>query len=234
MDAEAEGPRCREIYFRCVHCNQLYEMNSGHEQHPNGCPLPLPHACFTCGTPPPHANFSTSQLNKLREGERARCTACIDAGTTKRFAAPLAPSLNEELTEAVGEGDVERVRALLQQGANANYVRQLSVRHYGSQAPIFRAAFSADGTAIPEDDPECVQPTTPLKLVGFRVSDCMLTEAQLWQFKDIADMLISHGAQARLALAHMEQRYGAWSNENEDDGTAFTAIFRTVFNAANG
>jgi hypothetical protein len=32
----------------------------------------------------------------------------------------------------------------------------------------------------------------------------------------------------------MEQRYGAWSNENEDDGTAFTAIFRTVFNAANG
>ncbi len=57
------------------------------------------------------------------------------------------------------------------------------VRADGHLIMSARPVFDPDGQPLPEADPEFLQPTTPLKLVGFRLSDAMLGEAELWRFK---------------------------------------------------
>jgi hypothetical protein len=122
------------------------------------------------------------------------------------------------------------MRALLAQGADANHVRQLQVLHEGR---AWRA-FTAAGQPLPEEDPQHCQPTTPLKLVGFRISDCCLSQQQLWSFKEAAELLLQAGAQAGPALAHMEGRYGPCSAEEDPRGEpdAFSAVFQLVHTAA--
>jgi len=138
-------------------------------------------------------------------------------------------SINEELMDVVSKGNVARVAELLSCGADPNHVRQSWVIDKGRPA----RAFYSDGTPVPEGDPIDHQPTTPLKLVGFRISDSMLTERELLALKETAEILITHGARAAPALRHMERRRGAFHPETGVTGTAFQDVFRIVHAAAD-
>jgi ankyrin repeat protein len=237
-------------FIRCRYCQGLYPFDSGHVDSPLGCTSPLLPACFSCNGSPHDSGitFSASQAQKLESGERARCVTCIASNATSRYL-PLDPpkTLDEALEEAVSAGDPILVRKLLTQGANPNYVRQAHVKCGG----VYYPACHADGAPMPEEDPEDEQPTTPLKAVGFRISDCTLGEGDLRGFKAVCDHLLAFGASPLPALRHMEHRYGAWSEneemekeqgeeeEEEKEKTrpgskawCFSAIFRTVYHSA--
>jgi len=89
---------------------------------------------------------------------------------------------------AIERHDAEAVRLLLSTGSDANYVR-------------FRD----------EDEPDgIIQPTTPLRLVMFRISDCLLDDEDLKQFGEIAKLLLQHGADPLPAMQIAEDRYGKY------------------------
>ena len=59
---------------------------------------------------------------------------------------------------------------------------------------------------VPEIDEH--QPTTPLKLCVFRLSDYMLEESNKKQLVDIASLLVQYGADKKEALEYFKLRYG--------------------------
>jgi hypothetical protein len=115
----------------------------------------------------------------------------------------------EELMAAVSAYDVPRVAAALRAGANANYRREDHV---------------VDG----------IQPTSPLRLVLFRISDCFLTEEDLGAFAQIASMLLEAGADPHETLPMAEWRYGAYEppGPNNSNESAFNKVYGIVANAA--
>ena len=139
---------------------------------------------------------------------------------------PLLPP-GEALHEAVGAGDAARVRELLASGASANAVRQAGVAVRG----VWRPLFLPSGDPAPEEDLQDAQPVTPLKVAGFRVSDCTLGAAELAVFEAIARELVRQGANARSALRFMEQRYGAFDAGAEG---AVQGVYAIIHAAAQG
>lgn len=96
--------------------------------------------------------------------------------------------LNEQLMDAIEMHDLKTVKALLAEGADANYTRYPDV-----------------------DEPNgYMQPTTPLRLVMFCISDCLLKENDLEQFAEIAKVLLQHGADPQPAMKIAEARYGEY------------------------
>jgi len=183
--------------------------------------------CFSCGGSAASLDFSARQLARLNAGEIARCVPCIAAGITARYELPPPPpSLSEQLEEAVAGVDEVRVAALLLQGADANHVRQRGVSLGGR----WRGLFSPNGAPLPEEDAGDAQPTTPLKLVGFRVADGALLEGDLGRLARVARLLLQHGALAAPALRHMELRYGAFCPQASHGG--FGEVYALVHAAA--
>ena len=88
-----------------------------------------------------------------------------------------------ELTEAVSSLDLPRVDALLAAGADPNAVR----------APGGEESF---------------QPDSPLKMVMFRLSDCLLDDRARHTLAKIAAALLGHGADPAPAMALACARYG--------------------------
>lgn len=109
----------------------------------------------------------------------------------KSFSACLmaAVDLNSLLMDAVSRFDVPEVQNLLNRGADVNY-----------HGPLPEGGVQDDR----------IQPTTPLKMVMFRISDCMLSEADLGRFGEIAQILIRHGADTAPAMEIAEARYGTY------------------------
>jgi hypothetical protein len=95
-------------------------------------------------------------------------------------------SLNAQLLNAVTFHRAEEVRRLLEQGADSNYD-------------------SCAGKSAAEKEH---QPNTPLRMVVFCISDSLLNDDGLRDFKLIAQLLIQHGAHTRPAMELAEQRYG--------------------------
>ena len=62
---------------------------------------------------------------------------------------------------------------------------------------------------------EDFQPDRPLKMVIFRLSDCLLGEEQLATLAEIAQVLLNHGADPKPAVELAETRYGPYSKEDE-------------------
>ena len=89
------------------------------------------------------------------------------------------------LCEAVSNIDLAQVTALLDAGHCAN-----GVRDPGGE--------------------EDFQPDRPLKMVLFRVSDCLLGKEQLATLAEIARILLKHGADPKPAMALAERRYGPY------------------------
>ncbi|WOG25743.1 hypothetical protein [Endozoicomonas sp. 8E] len=118
-------------------------------------------------------------------------------------------AVDEELMEAVSYHDFERVEDCLNRGADPSY-RQ-----------------STD-----QDDPNgFIQPITPLRLVMFRISDCLLNDEDLKEFYKIARCLLDHGADPRPAIKIAEERYGKYEDDSGGDSDVFMDIWRIVHNA---
>ena len=94
------------------------------------------------------------------------------------------PNLGRDLLGAVAYFDVDRVRSLLEAKADPNYSR-------GNE--------------------EYYQPTTPLRMVVFRISDCNLDRKVDWpRFDTIAEALMDAGADLLSAMIVARSRYGRW------------------------
>ena len=96
--------------------------------------------------------------------------------------------LNKELRIAIEQNDVDAVQKCLQLGADPNYFTDFS-------------EFGTDNTG---------QPTTPLSLVVFCISNSFLQDDDLKQFAEIAKLLLKHGADPKPAMELAEFRYGKY------------------------
>lgn len=94
------------------------------------------------------------------------------------------PDINQQLMEAVQYRKVERIRELLDIGADPNY---------------FDDNFDFDLSG---------QPTTPLRTVVFCISDALISTNEIQQFYVIAGLLLEHGADPKPAIELAEKRYG--------------------------
>ncbi|MFI5203334.1 MAG: hypothetical protein ACHQF2_02470 [Flavobacteriales bacterium] len=95
---------------------------------------------------------------------------------------------NETLMNAIESRDIKTILLCLENGADVNYTRHKD-----------------------EDEPNgSMQPTTPLRLVMFCISDCLLEDDHLKQFAEIANLLLQHGADPKPAMQLAEYRYGKY------------------------
>jgi hypothetical protein len=97
-------------------------------------------------------------------------------------------SIHKQLMDAVSFYQVEKVKELLEAGADPNFYYDL---------PEYKVS--------PKH-----QPTTPLRLVVFRISDSLLEDEHLEKFKVIAKLLLKHGADPKAAMELAEIRYGKY------------------------
>jgi hypothetical protein len=123
-------------------------------------------------------------------------------------AAAVAKSLDEQLMDAVSAVNLNGVRSALERGANPNFCRLRD-----------------------EDEPDgYIQPTTPLRLVMFRISDCCLSDEELVRFAEIARVLLAAGADPLPAMVIAEWRYGDYDPTAE--ATLFEQVWTVVAQAA--
>jgi ankyrin repeat protein len=114
---------------------------------------------------------------------------------------------NEALMDAVAYRRVEQVKYFLESGADPNYT-------------------------VHTDEEELngyIQPTTPLRLVMFCISDSLLEEEDLKQFAEIAKLLLQYGADPKPAMKIAESRYGKY--DPEINNGIFMEIWHIVANA---
>ena len=97
-----------------------------------------------------------------------------------------------------------------------------------------------------EKNPEpFYQPDKPLKLVMFRISDCLLTDEKIQSFKTIAELLLANGADPISAMQIAESRYGEFHQkrakqkisseialEDEEQVNPFQEVWNVVADAA--
>jgi hypothetical protein len=111
--------------------------------------------------------------------------------------------LNEELMRAVEDFDVMAVSNCLTRGADPNYT------------------LHAD-----EDEPNgLMQPTTPLRMVMFRISDCDLPDSGFIKYTEIARLLLQHGADPRPAMEIAEHRYGKY---DPNEANPFMEVWHVI------
>jgi hypothetical protein len=193
----------QSVYFCCEYCGTLFSSSSNHE-----CTL-LQFQCYSCGEKQLD-KFSKSQASKE---EQQRCNECVAAKRTLRFQhfqsrafvshSRDSQDLNHQLMYAVQDHNISKVDEILNAGANAEYIRQNSISWNGQ----WRYCFHKDGTEMPELDN--LQPSTPLKMCVFRISDC--TEDNEKDNEEIVKLLISKISskdQILQALDYFESRYG--------------------------
>ncbi|MEW6469987.1 MAG: hypothetical protein AB1458_13750 [Bacteroidota bacterium] len=92
--------------------------------------------------------------------------------------------INEALMDAVADCKMEEVKRCLEQGADPNYFRPVGDNH--------------------------MQPTTPLRLLMFRLSDSLLEDHHFPKLAEIAKLLLKYGADPKPALEIAEHRYGKY------------------------
>lgn len=111
---------------------------------------------------------------------------------------------NEQLMKAIEQHDVKAVRSLLENGADADYWR------YTDE----------------EEKSGLMQPTTPLRLVLFCISNADLDDNDLKLYGEIATLLLQHGGDPKPATQLAEIRYGKYSPALEKN--AFVEVWDIV------
>ena len=120
--------------------------------------------------------------------------------------------LNELLMNSVQYRNTTKAEQLLKSGANPNYC--FPPEKYNGMADYQH------------------QPYSPLRLVVFIISDCMLDDNELEKCYEIASLLIKFGADAVSALELAELRYGNKQNWVADN-TPYSKVLHLVKNAAD-
>lgn len=124
----------------------------------------------------------------------------------------MAPDLtNELLMSAIEFHDVKALQECLANGADPNYCR------YKDK----------------EEPSGLMQPTTPLRLVMFCISNSDLNEDDLRQYAEIARILLSHGADPKPAMEIAELRYGKHDSDYVPKNP-FIEVWDIVANAEKG
>ena len=118
--------------------------------------------------------------------------------------------LNEELMDAIVFLETNKVKECLRKGADPDYCR-------------FRDEEEPNGL---------IQPTTPLRMIMFRISDCDIIENELKEYVKITKILLDHGADPGPAVKIAEDRYGIYKPEL-NDGCAFMEVYRLVVESNN-
>lgn len=116
-------------------------------------------------------------------------------------------NINEDLMKAIEAHNYPAVIHCLDAGADPNYTR------------IFEETES-NATH---------QPTTPLRLVMFCISDNLLSDQGLLEFAKITKLLLQKGADPKPAMQIAEARYGKYNPQAEQD--TFMEIWRMVAEA---
>jgi len=114
---------------------------------------------------------------------------------------------SEDLMDAIAYCNLRAVQDCLENGADPNYTRHRD-----------------------EDEPNgYMQPTTPLRLVMFRISDNLLDDSHLIQFAEIARLLLHYGADPKPAMQIAEYRYGKYNPDAES--SPFIDVWNIIANA---
>ncbi len=114
-------------------------------------------------------------------------------------------TIHEALIVAVEDFDLEKVKECLAKGADPNYAR------------------------VYECDNPLDQPDTSLRMVVFRISDCMLEEEGLKTYVEIARTLILHGADPIPAIQLAESRYGKYNADQHEEGHLLKDVYRVIY-----
>jgi hypothetical protein len=117
----------------------------------------------------------------------------------------------DKFMDAIVHHDVDLVDDYLKAGANPNY---------NNEEPYRGGNVNDVGYVGIEH-----QPTTPLKMVVFRISDCMLKEPDWEEFLQITKLLLAAGADPEPAILLSEHRYGEYDYDD-----TFGEILRTIRN----
>jgi len=227
--------------LQCSFCGELFteiDMQE-HKGHMNQCPHPLysedrPLQCFTCGSVE-SSLFSGSQRSRAKDGLPARCSDCINNNRQLlRWQPPISYSCvlwsaGQQLMEAITTPNLALADQLLSTHSNSisNHHRQLNVHRLG-------AIWDTEGRPWPETDRR--QPFSPLRMVVFRISDCLLTMEGLKSYRRIAELLIAHKADAVDASDYICDRYGrqpevqTTDSQTTDSAIDLEAAFRAVIN----
>jgi hypothetical protein len=117
--------------------------------------------------------------------------------------------INQELIKAITEHNVENVRSCLQNGADPNYTWT-----HNQESNLGLST---------------LQPTTPLRLLIFAISDCLLSEGDLTQHYEIAKILLENNAHPEPAMMLAIQRYGKYKEPEKP--SMFDNIYRLISEA---
>ncbi len=204
-------------YLICEYCNAIFpkQCSDGrprHDDHPDGCPVVTlcddeAGPCYTCNSD--SNRISCSQ--RTSRGWKARCEVCVSDKVWNRYKLfdvdDIAGKMSvARLHDAVGRIDVEQVDKLILEGVDPNGVCQLRERRSESASFSCVPIWNHDRSIFPNLDEH--SPNTALKLVVFRISDCMLGDKNLDQLAHIAKLLITAGADQSEAIAYAKSRYG--------------------------
>merc|ERR1712166_914784 len=126
------------------------------------------------------ANVAAAFKQKQKAKAKAKAEAQEQAQKQKQTEKPESP-----LVAATSAIDLDTVRALLDAGHKPNS---------STTTPPLQS-----GT-----------PSDALCMVVFRLSDCLLSDAERATLADIAALLLKHGAEPAPAVALAESRYGAY------------------------
>jgi len=117
--------------------------------------------------------------------------------------------MNQDLIKAITEHNVANVLRCLQKGANPNYTW----------------TYSKDSNV----NLSSLQPTTPLSLLIFVISDCLHSEKILSQYLEITKILLVNNADPKPAILLAIERYGKYRKPKEP--SIFDNIYRLVSEA---
>ena len=115
--------------------------------------------------------------------------------------------INQALVKAITEHNIENVVRCLHNGADPNYT----------------------WTNSKDIDLSSIQPTTPLSLLIFVISDCLANEDDLIQYYKITEILLENDADPKPAIQLAIQRYGECTEPKTP--SEFHRIYRLVFDA---
>ncbi|KAJ3178849.1 hypothetical protein HDU85_005042 [Gaertneriomyces sp. JEL0708] len=212
-------------YLLCEYCRAFYLKDPHgeerrHDQYPDGCATGIDYGgnvsnCYSCC----EATRRITSSQRYKHGPRARCADCIEKGKTarcKQFDSFMMAAKTRAymLREAVAEADVEAVTRCLSSGYDPNMKQQLV--EFDEISDRFLPIWNSDKSVYESNQQD--QPTTPLKLVVFRLSDCTLKAEDFRRYKVITQLLLDAGGDRAEAVRYAKYRFGEACCVSADGG----------------